>query len=586
MRFRMCCLMLVFVVIAACADDIAPKNQQTDSSKVYIDATLGNDSNPGSASAPWRSFANIDATTITAGMSILLKRGEVWRESLVLPASDIRVDAYGEGALPKIDGSTALSGWSSLGANIYSSTVSLAAGQGLGNLSQDGLMMQFVPWNDNYTTTLAAAVEASFSYEYSSNTLYIFTSTDPALAQFRASVNYFGISADGLQNINIANVDISRFSLLGVNFKNCVNCSISDSHISQGGGAVLADLGAAANPDYLYAGNGIEFGNSASNGIVNNVTLSEIFDSAVSPQTYASNESASNFVFNNVSIDKAGFAGIEISVLDNNGTSGSSIDGVAISNTTISNSGKGWSGQRYGSEGYGIRIKADSGAGSISNVSIENTSVALSVNSAIHIAGNSNTVTIRAARVFNNDSHGVALEEASETTPLLQVYSSLIYGNGGYGIAYNSPTASGFSVINNTFYNNTTTHFGVLSHNGGARIQNNIFHSNTGMNDLYIALVLSAATIDNNCFEDHANMFNYNNSLYSSVSSFNTDHASFEVNGTGSGSIGMLDPAMNDFSLGASSSCKILGAVVSDPLLDINGQSFANPRTSGAIQYY
>ncbi|MDR7156259.1 hypothetical protein J2W40_003100 [Sphingobium xenophagum] len=74
----------------------------------YIDANLGQDSNDGSATAPWRSLGRVNATTLRPGDHIFLAAGSVWKEPLVITRSGrrdapITVGATGIGQRPRID---------------------------------------------------------------------------------------------------------------------------------------------------------------------------------------------------------------------------------------------------------------------------------------------------------------------------------------------------------------------------------------------------------------------------------------------------------------------------------------------------
>jgi hypothetical protein len=74
----------------------------------YIDANLGQDSNAGSATAPWRSLGRIKATSLQPGDHILLAAGSVWKEPLVITRSGrkdapITVGPTGMGQRPRID---------------------------------------------------------------------------------------------------------------------------------------------------------------------------------------------------------------------------------------------------------------------------------------------------------------------------------------------------------------------------------------------------------------------------------------------------------------------------------------------------
>ncbi|HUO35364.1 MAG TPA: right-handed parallel beta-helix repeat-containing protein [Candidatus Acidoferrum sp.] len=71
-----------------------------------MDSRSGNDLNDGtSTSTPWRTIAKVNQTRLNPGDAILLSRGGVWREELLLSSSGksgepITIDAYGSGAPP------------------------------------------------------------------------------------------------------------------------------------------------------------------------------------------------------------------------------------------------------------------------------------------------------------------------------------------------------------------------------------------------------------------------------------------------------------------------------------------------------
>jgi len=74
----------------------------------YYVSTLGNDGNPGTQEAPWRSLAKISETTFGAGDAIHLKRGEVFEGTVTLHGDgsngSITLTAYGNGERPYIKG--------------------------------------------------------------------------------------------------------------------------------------------------------------------------------------------------------------------------------------------------------------------------------------------------------------------------------------------------------------------------------------------------------------------------------------------------------------------------------------------------
>ena len=373
-------------------------------------------------------------------------------------------------------------------------------------------------------------------------------------------------------------MQIQRFSLNGVSLKNCATCTVSSVVVKQGGGAVISGV------PFLYAGNGIECDHNCTNILIDNVTVSDIFDSGISPQTYISNQMASNITIQNSSIDQAGFAGVEISVLSIDGSSGSSISNVIVSGMTITNSGKGWSGRRYGTEGHGIRIVADSGAGTMSNVQVQDTRIFNSAGDGIKLGGQIGTVTINRARIKNNNI-GINVADATATTLKLVLTASLIYGNTNYGVNFNVPFGAGFNLYHNTFYDNTIINFAVFNQAGEATLQNNLFYSSAAMTHLYVSTSLVGGVINHNCYNNQDGMFGYNSIAYNTVTDFTTA-TSFDGNGIGGASVNLINPAGEIFTLLTTSQCKASGTNGVGVSLDYALRNYATPPSSGAYQYF
>ena len=549
----------------------------------YVDATSGNDANSGlSTSSAWRTLNKVSNASFQSGTTIYLKKGETWYEQLLIPTSGISVDAYGSGALPVIDGSVDIgnSGWSALGGNVYSKSATLASGEGLGNVSENGTMLGFVAWNSSCATSLATAANGSYSYGYP-NLVCLKVATDPNSngLPYRVSRKLYGISATNKSSISVKNVQVQRFSLHGINYADCASCSVSTVVARQGGGAVISSA------PLLYAGNGVACDKSCSNILFENLTVSDIFDSGISPQTYGNSQTASNITIQNSTVDKAGFAGVEISLLSNGGTTGSSISSVTVSGLTITNSGMGWSGRRYGTEGHGLRIIADTGAGSMSNVLVQDSIVSGSAGDGIKLGGEIGTVTLKRIRSKANSNYGINVSAATATTLKLVLTSSLIYNNSNYGVYFNAPNAAGFNLFHNTFYNNSTINFAVLNQAGQAKLQNNLFYSSAAMAHLYVSTTLSGATVNNNCYNNQAGMIGYNSTTYTTVAAFNTA-TTFEVNGYGGASVDLSNPGGEVFTLLSSSACKSLGASGLGVTQDYSLYTYASPPSSGAYQYH
>jgi len=94
------------IVFALCILPLSPARSAT----YYVDAKNGNDSNSGtSPSSAWKSLKKLNTYQFQPGDSILLKRGETFREQLNFPSSGaegrpIVLDVYGTGELPVISG--------------------------------------------------------------------------------------------------------------------------------------------------------------------------------------------------------------------------------------------------------------------------------------------------------------------------------------------------------------------------------------------------------------------------------------------------------------------------------------------------
>lgn len=111
----------------------------------YVDATNGSDTNGGVTTAqPWRSLSRVRQARFNPGDYILLKRGELWREQLVISSSGsegarITYGAYGTGNAPVIDGQgitlSQQSGLVSLGGRSFIAIDGLE----IRNSSRDGL---------------------------------------------------------------------------------------------------------------------------------------------------------------------------------------------------------------------------------------------------------------------------------------------------------------------------------------------------------------------------------------------------------------------------------------------------------------
>ncbi|WP_349255027.1 right-handed parallel beta-helix repeat-containing protein [Roseateles caseinilyticus] len=102
----------------------------TGSTGVYIDASAGSDTNPGTQALPWKTLRKATEARLTTGQSVFLRCGQVWRESLALDgiqlANGTNIAGYGtECATAKavISGADLFNGGWTKSGNVWSRAV-------------------------------------------------------------------------------------------------------------------------------------------------------------------------------------------------------------------------------------------------------------------------------------------------------------------------------------------------------------------------------------------------------------------------------------------------------------------------------
>lgn len=101
-QHKVCFLLIVMLVFST--GIVSAQNKV-----YYIDNVAGKDSNAGTVlNAPWKTFDNVNRTTLSPGDKVLLKRNGVFQGSLVIhgsgtPGKPIKIASYGTGKRPVID---------------------------------------------------------------------------------------------------------------------------------------------------------------------------------------------------------------------------------------------------------------------------------------------------------------------------------------------------------------------------------------------------------------------------------------------------------------------------------------------------
>jgi len=117
-------LRLLLLATLTSAFLVVPAHAQSPGRSFYVDPA-GNDANSGtSAASPWRTIAKVNALAFAPGDTVYFKRGGIWRETLEphrggTPGRPVTFTGYGSGALPIINGSDVITGWTPASGGIF-----------------------------------------------------------------------------------------------------------------------------------------------------------------------------------------------------------------------------------------------------------------------------------------------------------------------------------------------------------------------------------------------------------------------------------------------------------------------------------
>jgi len=170
----------------------------------YVSSSLGNDGNNGTTvGTPWRTLGQVNGQTFLPGDSVLLRRGDVWNESLVPPSSGtsgnpISFDAYGTGAAPNLTGYYAVpaSAWVLVTGNAWKAQLTPVTGTYTAiNFCLFGSVWgQKVPFGTGNLT-------AQWDFYLSGTYVYVYSVGNPA-TYYNAPIVPMGLSNVPVININ------------------------------------------------------------------------------------------------------------------------------------------------------------------------------------------------------------------------------------------------------------------------------------------------------------------------------------------------------------------------------------------------
>ena len=226
----------------------------------FVDATGGSDSNNGlSTGLPWKTIAKVNASSFSAGDSILFKKGETWRETLIVPSSGsagnvITFGAYGSGANPIITGSTNITGFAQSGL-IWDVT-----------LSTRPYVVVVGSTHPHAMSASRGALAAPGDWFWTGNTLSVYATNDPsgtveagARDNPISTNNKIYLTFDGL-TVRGANLPYSSaHGVVKVGYTTATGITIQNCTIENGSATGIDMRGSGTATDFTIRNNVIQY---------------------------------------------------------------------------------------------------------------------------------------------------------------------------------------------------------------------------------------------------------------------------------------------------------------------------------------
>lgn len=265
----------------------------------YYVSFNGADSNSGiSASFPWETLDKVNSFPFEPGDSILFNRNGGWRGQLIPQSGDINghiyYGAYGIGDKPVIMGSWNINDtlyWGNSGGNIWSTVFAIPLD--IGNIIFDSASSFGVKkWSE-----LDLLQQGDYWYDTLNNKVKLFSNSNPALFynDIECALAYDIIHQENKSYIIYENLAVKYGGGHGIGGGNTDNIIIRSCDISYiGGGAINLPV-----YGWVRYGNGIEFWANASNNLVEQCEVWEIYDAAMTNQNDGNTAIQTNIIYRN-----------------------------------------------------------------------------------------------------------------------------------------------------------------------------------------------------------------------------------------------------------------------------------------------
>ncbi|MFZ1728644.1 MAG: right-handed parallel beta-helix repeat-containing protein [Bacteroidota bacterium] len=177
------CLSLSLLLLIVGAAPVLPATY-------YVSSSMGSDANDGLADhTPWKSIARVNAAGLVPGDSLLFKRGDIWKDGVLLSFTEsgtaeqpIIVAAYGVGSRPVISDITLLDGsgdslnWIRRSGNIWS----MRCPETPNRLWLDGVEVLRAAIAEDVGTTNSEGSFESWYYSTADSLLFLYAAQNPA----------------------------------------------------------------------------------------------------------------------------------------------------------------------------------------------------------------------------------------------------------------------------------------------------------------------------------------------------------------------------------------------------------------------
>jgi uncharacterized repeat protein (TIGR02059 family) len=435
-------LIILFLIISTIA-----------SATDYYICSSGKDTNNGlSSSTPWKTIAKVNASSFSAGDTIFFNKGDIWRETLIIPSSGnagayIVFSSYGTGSAPKILGSIEVTAWTRDNGNVWYSNNIISDPYNMGTWTSPGNIYfketdGDISWGRVKKTT-KGDLASEYDWIWISNHIYIYSPTDP-------NKRYSGVEVSQIANCIILN--------------NKDNLTFDGIEIAYSGSTGIGETWSQINTSGL---------------IVRNCHIHHIgIKSSVG--AYGLSVYHSNMLIQNNIIHDSGRRNISLNIYDR---------AIAVNNITIEGNTL-----YHGFHTTGVDISSG-GVGTLNNILIRNNLIYDDVSETLDgvesyqsngiYTENVGTGSVSNLYITNN----VIINATSSALQLSGLSSSYVYNNTIYGVNPNL-------VVGN----------GIFLGTGNCVIKNNIIYSNavaainTGYRSIHVAETAGIVISDYNLF--------------------------------------------------------------------------------------